>query len=69
MGNVVFPASGYRHHMGGNMLYVGEYGCYWSGSEYGDECSYEMWFSISGMSTDYFKDRRVYGLSVRCVMK
>jgi hypothetical protein len=66
MGDVVFPAAGYRRDNGGALYGVGDDGCYWSGSANSSVSGYAMYFVNSSVSSAGTTDRS-YGFSVRCV--
>ena len=58
------PAAGYRHCRDGEVIYLGEYGQYWSSSDYFSS-SYYLDFSRSYMKVK--GDYRAFGRSVRCI--
>jgi hypothetical protein len=65
MGDIVFPASGYRSFDNGTLYDVGNLGVYWSGSAEGVNGVYILRFNDSWVrSTRYV---RSHGYSVRCV--
>jgi uncharacterized protein (TIGR02145 family) len=68
MGDVIFPASGYRDGNDGSVNVVGSYGYYWSGSASEEESAYYMNFYNARMSPGSFVSRS-YGFPVRCVRK
>ena len=62
---IFLPATGDRHGDAGSLQHVGEWGHYWSSTQYGNEHAWNLHFS-SGFVL-MFSNRRVHGFSVRCV--
>lgn len=68
-GNSIFlPALGYKSKNGFNVLSVGSYGDYWSGSIYDENDAHYLSFSSDVVCADN-GNIRSYGLSVRLVQK
>jgi hypothetical protein len=71
MGDVVFPASGYRNIGGGTLIAVGTVTYFWSGSAYSTTYSYSMGLGDGGgqWPPELDRDRgRGSGFPVRCVL-
>jgi hypothetical protein len=66
LGDVVFPASGYRIYNAGTVYRVGRNGDYWSGSADSATDGYNMFFNINDMSP-YGVRARSYAFPIRCV--
>ena len=63
---LMLPAAGYRDFVNGALYYRGNYGYYWSSTEFDNFNAWYLFFYSSGTITYYFYSR-TYGLSVRCV--
>jgi uncharacterized protein (TIGR02145 family) len=63
--SIFFPAAGCRYYNDGTLGSAGEYGGYWSSTEYDSSDAYYLGFDSSdaGVNGDYC----TYGQSVRCV--
>jgi hypothetical protein len=66
MGDVVFPASGYRIYNAGTVGRVGRNGDYWSGSAGSATEGYNMFFN-TGSVEPYGVRNRSYAFPVRCI--
>lgn len=70
-GKIIFlPAAGYRD--GSSLYYAGSDGYYWSSTPndyYGDKCAYSLNFDSGNQDTYDDWHSRLYGLSVRPVVK
>ena len=64
-GIVFLPAGGFRY--GTSVSYVGEYGDYWSATNYGNYDAYVLFFVDSELSTSHLCPPRYAGESVRLV--
>jgi uncharacterized protein (TIGR02145 family) len=64
--NIFLPAAGfYNHNPGYGMVGVGEFGVYWSSTEYGSGTAYDLLFISKGA---YIANSGYsYGMFVRCV--
>jgi len=63
---LMLPAAGYRDFVNGALYYRGNYGYYWSSTEFDNFNAWYLFFYSSGTITYYFYSR-TYGLSVRCI--
>ena len=61
-----FPASGFRHYIGGTLMAVGEHGWYWSAHPYDDNYGYHLYFDAANVKP-HLGNARSYGLGVRPV--
>ena len=62
----MLPAAGYRHFNYGLLSTRGQYGVYWSSTEYKSDSAWHPLFDSSYASTGNYNNRN-YGFSVRCV--
>jgi uncharacterized protein (TIGR02145 family) len=63
--NLFLPAAGSRNYGSGTLGYRGDYGDYWSSTEYGTGFAWYLHFNIDDAYTSY--NYRTVGLSVRCI--
>ena len=62
-----FPASGFRHYIGGALMAVGEHGWYWTAHPYDDNYGYHLYFDAANVKP-HLGNARSYGLGVRPVL-
>ena len=63
-----YPASGYRHGLGGSLSTVGSYGFCWSASP-GSISAYYLDFYFNGSVYPWSVSIRAHGHSVRCLQE
>jgi uncharacterized protein (TIGR02145 family) len=64
--NLMLPAAGLRSYENGTLNYRGNYGFYWSSTEYGTNSAWNLLFYSSG-ADDADSNFRSNGFSVRCI--
>ena len=62
--SIFFPAAG--DYDGSTLYSRGTYGIYWSSGFYSASDAYDLFFSSTGVSPQYYDNRR-YGFTVRAV--
>ena len=62
--SIFLPAAGYRD--GGSIVYLGNYGFYWSSTPVGSNDAYQLYFNSGLKSVSY--NKRSYGCPVRAVL-
>ncbi len=66
-GSIFLPAAGYR--WGGDLYYAGEYGDFWSSTQYPDYSRSACYLHFGSGLADWHYDPRSYGQSVRPVVR
>lgn len=66
---MLFPAAGYRHPAGGELLNLGNFGCCWSSDKNNNKGGYDLMLNNGNLYPAWNEGYRSYAFNIRCVQK